>query len=208
MSKSIDIWIDKDEDVFFEDYFEKDDVPKLKKFIEKELGYTVNVYEDKEREFKPFPAIWKKRNIRDIDWSDPRNIMILLKNEDKTNDEIIQLLGVPERESNFVVVTRMRNVRQQFKAWAKELGLDDSLDIHIEKFAKIYASKQRVPNTQIIKNIRKMANSGCKRLETDRFPECEGLFNHNCLKCQFNKSFIKDDGDVLRFNEILREHFF
>ena len=198
------IIIDINDNVAFDDYFSKDDAEKIKNFIERELKISCEIEIDADREFKEIPALWKKRSIRDIDWSDPRNIIILLKNEDKTDEEMLTLLGVPNRESSFVVVTRMRNVRQQFKAWAKELKIDDNLEMYIEKFAQIYASKQRKTDKQIIKLIDKMRKDGCKVSDSDKFPECKDKFNGQCFNCQFNKGYLKDLGDIERFNEALK----
>ncbi|MBU0958683.1 MAG: hypothetical protein KKB31_01930, partial [Nanoarchaeota archaeon] len=189
-------------------YFKENDVEKIKEFLEDELHISVHIERESNREFKHTPALWKKNMVRDIDWTNPKNIIILLKNEDKTDNQMLELLGVPDRESNFVVVTRMRSVRQKFKSWAKELGLDDSLEEHIEKFAKLYSSQQRKTEKQIINIIKIMIKKGCNILSKEQ-QECSDGFNTHCLNCEYNKDkeYIKDEGDIDRFNRGLKSIF-
>lgn len=52
-----------------------------------------------------------------------------------------------------------------------------------------------------------MSREGCLRFEDERFPECEDKFNKNCLKCQFNNSYMKDDGDIDNFNRVFFKEF-
>lgn len=205
----MDIIIDRDGNLAFDEYFGEEDAETIREFLRDKLGIDARIVRNAERQFKAIPALWKKRNLRDIDWADYKNILILLRNEDKMDDEILELLGAAERESAFVIVTRMRAVRQRFKAWAREEHLDDSLEEHMLRFAQLYASQQKKTNKQISYDIDQMVKDGCKQLEDkgDRFPECEDKFNKNCITCVLNKHHIKDTTDIERYNQVLAEEY-
>ena len=100
----IDMWIDKDGDVFFDDYFDEKDAPKLKGFIEAELGYKVNLMRDSEREFKPEPKIWKKNVVRDIDWSNFNNILYIINHKENTDEDIVK--GLHSEGSGFSITVK------------------------------------------------------------------------------------------------------
>jgi hypothetical protein len=92
MKETIEIWIDKNDDLFFENYLRAGDADALKKFLEEELGYDVIVSKDNTKVFKQYPAIWKKKVVRDIDWSNYNNILYIIKNRNKSDIEIVEAL--------------------------------------------------------------------------------------------------------------------
>jgi len=162
MTKFIDMWIDKDGDVFFDDYFEREDAPKLKEFIENKLGYTVNLEEDKKREFKPVPAIWKKKVVRDINWSNYNNILYIINNRDKTDIDIVK--GLHSAGSGFSITVKRGTVMTEYSKLLEAEGNKPSPEKLIE-FAKKIANKfmkgKRIgPGAKVLANFRpiKMVN--------------------------------------------------
>lgn len=138
MVEIVDMWIDKDGFVFFESYFLEQDAEKLKGFIEKELGYKVILAKDDKREFKPYPAIWKKNVVRDIDWSNYQNILYIIDNRDRADEDIVR--GLHSEGSGFSITIKRGIVMTEYAKLLELEGRKLSEERKIE-FAKNIANK-------------------------------------------------------------------
>ena len=138
MVKVIEMWIDKKERLFFESYFDKDDAEKLKNFIEDELGYKTTLEKEDSREFKPHPAIWKKNVVRDIDWSNYKNIIYIIKNRDNSDEDIVKGLG--SEGSGFSITIKRGTVMTEYSKLL-ELGGNIPSEEELIEFAKKICNK-------------------------------------------------------------------
>jgi len=135
MAKVMGMWIDADGDLFFDDYFDEEDSEKIKKFLEEELEYKVVFQRDDERVFKPIPAIWKKKVVRDIDWSNYNNILYIIEYREKTDEDIVKALhskgsGFSITIKRGIVMTEYSKLlelegnkpsKEKLIAWSKEI---------------------------------------------------------------------------------------
>lgn len=138
MKEIVDMWVDKDGYLFFESYFLEQDAEKLKEFIEKELGYQVILAKDDKREFKPYPAIWKKNVVRDIDWNNYQNILYIINNRDRTDEDIVK--GLHSEGSGFSITVKRGVVMTEYAKLLELEGRQLTEDKKIE-FAKSIANK-------------------------------------------------------------------
>ncbi len=138
MQDIIDMWIDKDGYLFFETYFDEQDADKLKTFIEKELGYKVVLQRDNEREFKPYPAIWKKNVVRDIDWSNYHNVLYIIKNRDKSDEDIVR--GLLSEGSGFSITIKRGIVMTEYAKFLEAEGRVPSEE-KLKEFSKNLAKR-------------------------------------------------------------------
>lgn len=130
--------IDKNGYLFFESYFLEQDAEKLKNFIEKELGYKVILTKDDKREFKYYPAIWKKNVVRDIDWSNYQNILYIINNRDRTDEDIVR--GLHSEGSGFSITVKRGIVMTEYSRLLELEGHKLTEEKKIE-FAKNIANK-------------------------------------------------------------------
>ena len=198
------IIIDRNGNVGFDEWFDEDDINKLIKAL-KSQGFEVKSVERSDDEFKSIPTLFKKKRYDKIPLTS-KNIFLILSNVDKHNDDILEILGI-ERESDFVITTLLRRLQGEFVKWEKidhkEKWAND--EERMKAFARYFESKCKMTDKKIEKIIEKMEKKGCRQLADSEFPECGTEFNSECLKCQFGKKYLKNEADIIRFNQILNE---
>ncbi|MCK4590078.1 MAG: hypothetical protein KAT77_06550 [Nanoarchaeota archaeon] len=198
------IIIDRNGNVGFDEWFDEEDVDKLVNAL-KSKGFEVNGVERSEDEFKAIPALFKKKRYDKIPLS-ANNIFLILSNADKHNDDILEILGI-ERESGFVITTLLRKLQGEYVKWEKidhkEKWKND--EERMKAFARYFESQCKMTDKKIENLIEKMEKEGCRQLLDDKFPECGTEFNKECLKCQFGQKYLKNDADIIRFNQVLHD---
>lgn len=107
--------IDCNGNVGFDEWFWEEDAEKIVQAL-KVIRTDIEI-ERVDYEFKDEPILAKKKIYDPIPMT-ARNIAIILSNSEKTNSEILKLLGI-ERESDFVITTRFRWLEGEFQKWEK-----------------------------------------------------------------------------------------
>ncbi|MFH1072884.1 MAG: hypothetical protein V1743_05640 [Nanoarchaeota archaeon] len=216
MKKKMILIISKTDELcsFSDEYFEAKDATKLKDFVER-LGYEVSIEETDQR-FANCLNPLRREVIRDIDWTDYRNITKVIKlslklAEEEFKDSIIDEQICKElgsEGSGFSITVKRGQIMTQYALLAKLDGktVDET---HLEKISKLIAKRYQKTDAAIKNQIERMKRKGCC-FEGAGYPECENGFHKGCLKCPHNKdagSPIKDETDILRFNEVLNNYW-
>lgn len=199
--------IDRNGKAGFDEWFDKEDAEKVVNALNS-VGFEITTL-TVDWELKPEPALEKRKSDVPIPLT-PENIVKILTNRDKTNREVLEILGFGERESDFIITTKSHNLTTDYEKW-KKLDHPQEWENEAERiraFANYFdTSKKYSTNNKVIKAISSMEREGCLQLADEKFPECKDKFNTNCLTCQFNKGFIKNDADIDRFNQVLKEEY-
>lgn len=145
------IVIDPNGKMATDEWLDENDVDKYKAFLDS-VGYAAIV----ERATKPFknsPALFKKKMVKDIDWSNPRIIRIVLENEALDDDAILKKMGIERAEGSGVVITfRLRSIRREFLKWAALENIEKSNhEKYYDRFAEIYVKTQKKPEILVNK---------------------------------------------------------
>ncbi len=185
----------------FDDWFDVDDVEKIAKALSL-IGFEIDI-EKVDYEFSDYPNLAKRERGIPIPKT-ARNIYLILSNLDKSNDEILKILGIEREKGSFVISTMGRTLQGQYLKWQKidhpkEWANDDE---KLKAFAGYFESVKKISDKGIERSINKMISKGCRRKKENKFPECKDKFNKNCLSCQFGKDYLKSDVDIDRFNGV------
>lgn len=207
MKTPIDIVISKDGELAIAGYLNENELEKVKTFLDS-IGYDP-VVEQVNRGFKNQFNPLRKRNIRDINWSDYRVILKVIKliRDDKSDDEITKALC--SDGSGFSITVKRGILMSAYTKYIEENVnvTDEQLISFAKKIAKEFSGKSK--NSVIVNQIEKLISKGCKVGEND-YPECEAGFGRFCFKCAFNiecGKYIQTDDDISIFNKVLDEKF-
>ena len=203
MAKIMTIYVSKTDNLasFGDYFFDKDDADKMKKFAET-LGYKTAIEKCDERfanELNPF----RKIQVRDIDWSNYKNVLFVIKNRDKTDEEIVK--GLKSKGSGFSITVKRGQIMTEYSNLL-ELDGNNIDDEKLVEFAKRISSRFLHNKAAIKDIIKKLQNAGCTVSKREGFPECKTGFTEACFNCQFNtmlKKPLKNDIDLNRFNTML-----
>lgn len=134
------IVIDKYGRMALDFWLDSADLENFKEALTK-MGYFVLV-ENADYEFPENPLLKKRNRFESIPLT-PKNVSIILLNQDKNNDEILDLLGI-SRESNFVITTLSHKLNRDYQIWLK---IDDKKKWNanaesIKAFAETFRNKE------------------------------------------------------------------
>jgi len=189
---------------FAGEFFRFNDAEKMVEFAKK-LGYNASITDTEER-FANSLSPYRKKQTRDIDWSDWRVYVkvITMMRLDKTYDQIVLELG--SESTGFAIQARCGEI---YRVWDKfrDKIQGEPTDKDLEKWAKMLASEQKLSNTSIVKRIDRLEDQGCDAGEGKIYPECRAGFHNGCFSCPHNKGLIKDSIDLERYNRVLHEEY-
>ena len=189
-------------------FFDVDEADKMVKFAES-LGYTVTK-EDTDRRFADNNSPFRKDNVRDIDWADYKNILYIIDNRDKTDEEIVR--GLKSKGSGFSITVKRGKVMTAYSNALEKITGPLTKEMKIE-LAKTICGKFMSGKKSMQSGIDYLKKKGCTAGipvgDAGGYPECVKGFNSGCPKCPHNKDaglIIKTPADIDRYNIILKEN--
>jgi hypothetical protein len=100
--------------VGFDEWFKAEDVPIIMKAFEGKIKIE---QEETEYPFHNEPCLFKPMQYAEIPMT-PKNISIMLLNPDLNDDVIMKMMGI-ERDSSYVITTRIRKLQGEYVKWQK-----------------------------------------------------------------------------------------
>lgn len=199
--KTIQLITDKNGNMAIDEYLPDTHKSAFKLFLEG-LGYNVITHTDQDRRFKDEPSLWRKRTIRDIDWTDYNVYLTIIRNKDKEDWEITELLG--SKGTGMAVTMRVGKILKQY---TKLLELDGQniSEESLVQFCKDMAGNSVKTIATINRNVRILLESGCKVGTNTYGEECKTGFTEECYKCPFNEKAgkpIQNTIDIARHKEV------
>jgi hypothetical protein len=181
-------------------FFFEGEADKMKKFAE-DLGYTVEIQETDKR-FSTDNSPFRKIMVRDIDWSDYNNVLYVINNRDKTDEQICS--GLKSEGSGFSVTIKRGQIMTEYINLLEKIHSPITSELKVE-LAKIIALHFMGGVKGMENDIIGLRKHGCTVGKVSGFPECVDGFNKECFKCPNNINIIGTDADISKYNFVLKK---
>lgn len=185
---------------FGDEFFDENEADKLIEFAKK-LGYKVTKEVTTEL-FADSLNPLRRHQVRDIDWSNYRNILYVIKNRDKSDEEIVR--GLHSEGSGFSITVKRGQIMTEYSNFLELDGknvTEEKLIAVCKRIAGMFISNPSAMQDKIDELI----DAGCTVGKSSGYPECQKGFHKGCYACPWNaacKKPIKNEIDVAKFNEV------